>query len=315
MSLRLMLPALLLTLLARSPIGGQAPAETPLPARQPADRIDGPPIVSAKAWAICDGKTGQLLWGSKESEPLAIASTSKIMTAWIVLQRAAAEPKVLEEIATISERAAKTRGSTAGIQTGEQYAIRDLLFGLLLPSGNDAAVALAEHFGARFGTDNQVGEDAVKLFVAEMNREAERLKMTEANYLDPHGLGNNQVSARSLAVLTSRALQNPLFARYVQTRRHQGEVKNALGEKRTATWNNTNRLLGIEGFDGVKTGTTTAAGNCLVASGKRGSDHLLVVVLGCTSNDSRYIDSRNLFRWAWQQRSSNPNAGTSGQGK
>ena len=69
-----------------------------------------------------------------------------------------------------------------------------------------------------------------------------------------------------------------------------------------STWNNTNKLLDIEGYDGIKTGTTSAAGSCLVASGRRGKDHLIVVVLGATSNDSRYIDTRNLFRWAWTQR-------------
>ena len=72
------------------------------------------------------------------------------------------------------------------------------------------------------------------------------------------------------------------------------------------TWENGNRLLGIEGYDGVKTGTTTAAGACVVASGRYESDHLLVVVLGATSNDSRYLDARNLFRWAWQERGHKP---------
>lgn len=300
---------LLLTLLALT-AWAQPPADEPLPARQPADRVDGPPIVSAKAWVVVDGATGKLMGSWKESEPLAIASTTKIMTAWIVFQLAADNPKVLDEIAIISERAAKTTGSSARIKAGDRYPIRDLLFGLLLPSGNDAAVAVAEHFGPRFRADTQPDGDAIQAFVAEMNRQAQRLKLTETSYLDPHGLGKNQSSVRNLAELARRALQNPLFARYVQTRRHHCEVKDAQGEMRTAIWNNTNRLLGIEGYDGVKTGTTNAAGNCLVASGKRGSDHLLVVVLGSTSNDSRYIDARNLFRWAWQQRGSNPNAGT-----
>src|SRR5205823_9285696 len=89
---------------------------------------------------------------------------------------------------------------------------------------------------------------------------------------------------------------------YVQTRRHAYEVADPEGQKRLVTWKNTNRLLDIEGYDGVKTGTTNAAGSCLVASGRRGSDHLLVVVLGSTSNEGRYVDARNLFRWAWQQR-------------
>lgn len=286
-----------------------AQALEPLPAKAPADRIDGPPLVSAKAWAIADGKTGKVLWGSKEAEPQTIASTTKIMTAWIVLQLAAENAKTLDEVATVSERAAKTGGSGAGIKAGEKYAVRDLLYGLLLPSGNDAAAALGEHFGGRFKVGDKMGDDALVQFVAEMNRRAQALKMAETKYFDPHGNGKNQASPRDLLTLTWTALQNPLFAKYVQTRRHQCEAVDAKGDKRTVVWNNTNRLLGIEGYDGVKTGTTGAAGSCLVSSGRRESDHLLVVVLGSTSNDSRYLDTRNLFRWAWRERGHKPAVG------
>src|SRR5581483_3444446 len=214
-----------------------------------------------------------------------------IMTAWLVLRRAAADPKVLDEVVTSSERAAKTPGSSARLRAGDRLPVRELLYGLLLPSGNDAAAALAEHFGPRYAAqDGAAGR--VAAFVAEMNRQAQALGLAETRYLDPHGLGANVTSARNLATLTHAALQDRLFRQYVQTRRHHAELTGADGAKRPATWDNTNRLLGIEGYDGVKTGSTTAAGSCLVASGRRGSDHLLVVVLGCTSNDSRYVDAR-----------------------
>jgi D-alanyl-D-alanine carboxypeptidase (penicillin-binding protein 5/6) len=159
---------------------------------------------------------------------------------------------------------------------------------------------LAEQFGPRLRQGDE--SDGVRSFVAEMNRRAQALKMGETKYLDPNGLSRNLSSARNLAALTRLALQNPRFREYVQTRRHAYDVTTAEGQKRSVTWDATNRLLEMEGYDGVKTGTTNAAGSCLVASGHRGDDHLLVVVLGCTSNDSRYVDSRNLFRWAWQQR-------------
>ena len=93
-----------------------------------------------------------------------------------------------------------------------------------------------------------------------------------------------------------------LFRQIVRTRRHTYEVVDAKGQRRTVVWNNTNRLLDMEGYDGIKTGTTSAAGACLVASGRRGTDHLYVVVLGSTSSDGRYVDARNLFRWAWRER-------------
>lgn len=283
----------------------QQAIESPLPAKLTAEQLDGPPIVTAKAWAIADGKSGKVLWGHKETEALTMASTTKIMTVWIVIRLAKQEPKVLDEILVVSEKAAKTGGSSAKIQAGDHYVVRDLLYGLLLPSGNDAATALAEHFGQRNRGDGKSSEDPITLFVAEMNREASTLKMENTKYYDPHGLGKNHSSVKDLALLAAHALKEPSFAKYVQTRRYHCEVSNEKGEKRMAIWNNTNQLLGIEGYDGVKTGTTTAAGSCLVASGRRETSHLIVVVLGCTSNESRYADSRNLFRWAWREQERN----------
>jgi D-alanyl-D-alanine carboxypeptidase (penicillin-binding protein 5/6) len=275
-------------------------------AKLPADRLDGPPLVSAKAWAIADGKTGKLLWGASQDEPRVIASITKIMTAWLIYLLALENPAILDEVVLISEKAAKTGGSTAGLKKGEKYIVRDLLHGLMLPSGNDAAVALAEHFGPRFATDAAAKNDPEILFVAEMNRKARSLKMVKTKYHDPHGMSKNSSSAAELLLLTWNAMQNPAFARCVQTAAYKCEATGADGSKRPVTWTNTNRLLAIEGFDGVKTGTTGSAGSCLVSSGWYEKDRFLVVVLGCTSNDSRYLDTRNLFRWAWRERGHQP---------
>ena len=294
---RRVLLAALFALLTGSPALAQAPVK-----KEPADRLDGPPFVTAKAWAVADGKTGKLLWGANEAEPRAIASTTKVMTAWVVLRLAADDPKVLDEVVTFSERADKTPGSSAKLNAGEKLPVRELLYGLLLPSGNDASVALAEHFGPRFGRD----ENLVRSFVGEMNRQAKQLKLAETSYLDTSGLGNNRSSARDLLTLTRQALTDKRFREYVGTARREYEVAGPDGAKRTVVWENTNKLLEVEGYDGVKTGTTNAAGCCLIASGRRGSDHLLVVVLGSTSTDGRYTDARNLFRWAWRQREREP---------
>lgn len=281
-----------------------AAAQSPLPAKAPADKLDGPPIVSAKAWAIADGKTGEFLWGSRENDPLTMASTTKIMTARLVFKLSAQDPKLLDELVDVSERAAKTGGTSAKLEVGDRFKARDLLFGLLLPSGNDAAVALAEHFGRHFLEKDTKPSNAANFtaFVAEMNREAKSLKLSETKYDDPHGNSRNHSSARNLTVLAWHCLQDKLFREYVATRQHTCEAISHDGEKKSVTWDNTNRLLGIEGFDGVKTGTTTTAGACLVATGTRGEDRLIVVVLGSTSTDGRYVDSRNLFRWAWRER-------------
>lgn len=277
----------------------------PVPAqpekKAPPDRLAGPPHVTAKAWVITDARTGKVLWGDNASTARPMASTSKIMTAWIVLRLAAADPKVLDEVVTYSDRAAKTTGSSAKLAAGEQVPVKELLYGLLLPSGNDAAVALAEHFGPRFGKASD--GDGLKRFVAEMNRRAKALGLKEMAYRDPNGLSSENVSsARDLAALAREALADERFRGYVSTRRHECAVVTPGGGTRTATWVNTNRLLGVAGYDGVKTGTTTPAGNCLVASGRRGDDRLIVVVLGSSAADGRYADARNLFRWAWLQR-------------
>jgi len=294
---------LLLAALCAQPVPSAAPPPAgPLPPKAPADRTDGPPVVTAKAWAVADGATGKVLWGSAADEPRPIASTTKIMTARVVLRLAAADPKVLDEVVTYSDAAARTPGSTAGLKTGERVPVRELLYGLLLPSGNDAAVALAEHFGARLDSAGRA-DGPVKGFVAEMNRQAEALGLKATSYSDPNGLSReNRSTARDLARLTAETFKDDRFRAYVATRRHSCEVTAQDGTKRTVTWTNTNKLLDIDGYDGVKTGTTTPAGNCLVASGRRGTDHLLVVVLGSSATDGRYADARNLFRWAWRER-------------
>ena len=234
-----------------------------------------------------------------------MASTSKIMTAWIVLRLAADDPKVLDEVVTYSKRPAKTTGSSAKLLAGETVPVKELLYGLLLPSGNDAAMAFAEHFGPRFGKD--ADGDGVQRFVAEMNRRGKELGLKEMAYKDPNGLSSGNVSsARDLAALAREAMKDDRFRAYVATRRHECEVIEPGGGKRKVIWANTNRLLDIEGYEGIKTGTTTPAGNCLVACAKRGEDRLIVVVLGSTAADGRYVDARNLFRFAWLERGHKP---------
>jgi D-alanyl-D-alanine carboxypeptidase (penicillin-binding protein 5/6) len=227
------------------------------------------------------------------------------MTAYVVCQLAAADTKVLDETVTFSAAADKTNGSTADLREGEQVSVGELLYGLLLPSGNDAATALAEHFGARFaaggGSGDGTGESA-KAFVAEMNRQAEKLGMSETHYENPHGLTakEHKSSARDQAKLARDALALPLIRQVTGTRQHGAKVVGPGGYERNVVWKNTNRLLAIEGYLGLKTGTTDAAGACLVAVGERDGRELIVVVLGSTSSDARYVDARNLFRWAWQ---------------
>ena len=282
--------------------------------KQPADALDGPPFVTSKAWAIVDGDSGKFLAGDHHDEKRDPASTTKIMTAYIVTNLAEKEPSVLDEVITFSERADKTPGSTSALKAGEQLTVGELLYGLLLPSGNDAAVSLAEHFGPRVaeksqaedeaqdGDDKQSGDvDAYASFIAEMNRCAAEIGMHSTHFENPHGLPaeGHQTTARDLAQLAHAAFANPQFRKLVSTPQHGATVDSVTGYKRNVVWRNTNQLLGTEGYDGIKTGTTGAAGNCLVSTSERDGRRLIIVVLGATSTESRYTDTRNLFRWAW----------------
>jgi D-alanyl-D-alanine carboxypeptidase (penicillin-binding protein 5/6) len=270
------------------------------------DKLDGTPFVTAKAWAIIDGQSGEFLAGEHDQEKRDPASTTKIMTAFIVTRLAEKDPKVLEEIVTFSSRADNTTGSTSGVREGEKLTVSELLYGLMLPSGNDASVALAEHFGARYGAINGGADhekvDPYEHFIRQMNDVAEGLGLQSTHFDNPHGLttDKHKTTARELACLAYHALPVPLFRKIVSTPQHGTTVDSVSGYHRNVVWRNTNQLLKIEGYDGVKTGTTGAAGNCLVSTAERGGRRLIIVVLGSTSADSRYTDTRNLFRWAWK---------------
>ncbi len=293
--------------------GGEEEEEIPetrpgagLPELKPRDPIAGPPFVACRNWAVADAKTGKILWDFQGADVVDTASTTKIMTAYVILKLAEKQPEVLDEPVVFSERAAKTAGSSCKLRTGEKLPVRELMYGLLVPSGNDAAIALAEHFGSRFEPPpRRKGEaDPVSRFVAEMNRAAAKLKLDESRYVNPNGLPEkgHVSSARDLARLTWAAGQLPRFRDYVTCRLHEAQAVARDGAQRSITWKTTNRLLAIAGYTGVKTGWTKAAGSCLVSSGERGRDSLVVVVLGAPSAAAAVADSRNLYRWAWRER-------------
>jgi D-alanyl-D-alanine carboxypeptidase (penicillin-binding protein 5/6) len=273
--------------------------------RESADPLAGPPFVTCAAWAIGDGATGEVLWGARENESLDIASTTKLMTAYVVALLAAEAPESLDELVEFSSRADETVGSAADIRAGEKLPARELLYGLLLPSGNDASVALAEHFGRRLGGlgADAPPEESYAAFVEAMNAAARELGLEESSFRNTSGLTEegHAASARDLVRLTHRALEFPLLAEIVATRQRGCEVEGPGGYRRHVVWRNTNELLKIDGYDGVKTGTTAAAGACLVARGAFDGRELIVVTLGSAASPSRYADARNLMRWARSQ--------------
>lgn len=222
------------------------------------------PSVRAASAVLVGVGSRRVLWEKDGRVRRAPASTTKIMTALAVVERGG-----LDEMVTVSPRAAATSGSTVWLSAGETLSVQDLLYGLLLTSGNDAAVALAEHVAG-----------SVDDFARLMNEEARAIGATDTHFRNPHGLDEpgHYTTARDLALIAARALQEPLVARIVATKRATiawpgHEVDRALRNKNRLLWE-------YEGADGVKTGFTDEAGKCLVASATRGGLHLVAVVMG-----------------------------------
>ncbi len=221
------------------------------------------------------------------------------MTALLVIELADKQPEVLDEMIQFSMRADTTMGSTSDLIAGEQVTVGELLYGLMLPSGNDASVAFAEHFGDRMRPDSQ-GPGGYAGFVAAMNRRAQQLGLQQTRYANPHGLTNtaHRSSASDLARLARHALKQPLFQKIVSTREHETTVESIRGYTRMVRWKNTNRLLELQGYNGVKTGYDRYSGSLLGVEWTARGSTLDRGGSGAKSSESRYTETRNLFRWA-----------------
>lgn len=226
-----------------------------------------------------DRLSGKVIWGKNENRRTAMASTTKIMTAIVVIENAN-----LKDIVEVSAKAALTGGSRLGLKKGDKVAIKDLLYGLMLRSGNDAAVALAEYVGG----DN-------KGFADLMNKKATDLNLKDTHFVTPHGLDDAEhyTTAYELAKIADYALKNEIFRNIVGTKTCTININ---GYPKGI--NNTNELLGyIDGVYGVKTGFTNNAGRCLVTSVKRGDFDIITVVIQADTKKDRTKDSINLINY------------------
>lgn len=218
-----------------------------------------PPHISAQSAILYDCTANRILFEKDCRRQSLIASTTKIMTALVVLENCA-----LDELVTVAPEAEGVEGSSIYLRAGEQLSVEDLLLGLMLQSGNDAAVALAIHCAG-----------SVEGFAAKMNYLAEKLEMTGSHFMNPNGLDaeGHYSTAYDLAILTRYALENEDFARIVSTKTA------TLAGNRCVT--NHNKLLWrYDGCIGVKTGYTRAAGRILVSAAERDGRRLAVVTIG-----------------------------------
>ena len=240
------------------------------------------PILNSRIAIAYDRKTGKTIWGKNENKKTAMASTTKIMTSLIAIEKCD-----LNQTITISAKAAGIGGSRLGLKKGDKITLRDLLYGLMLKSGNDAAIAIAETVGG-----NQQG------FANLMNEKAQELGLENTHFVTPHGLDDPEhyTTAYELAKLADYTLKNEIFAKIVNTKTCTVNIN---GYPKTIS--NTNELLGyLEGVNGVKTGFTNNAGRCLVTSINRNGFEIITVVLQADTKKIRTTDSIKLIEYVYK---------------
>lgn len=219
--------------------------------------------ISASSAVLLEAKTGRVLYEKNAHEKMPMASTTKIMTAIVAL-----ECGDVNDTVVVSQNASGVEGSSIWLSVGEKMTLSDMLFGLMLASGNDAAVAIAEHVGG-----------SVEGFVALMNKKAQEIGAYNTNFVNPNGLPaeNHYTTAYDLALISAYAMQNDYFCEIVKT---QYKTLPWEGHEWNRVVKNKNKILwSYEGGNGVKTGYTKEAGKCLSAAAMRGSMQLVSVVL------------------------------------
>lgn len=240
------------------------------------------PILNSRRYVIYDRNSGLSVYGKNENKQTAMASTTKIMTCLVVLEKC----NNLNEVVTVGVEATRVGGSELELKKDDKITVLDLLYGLMLRSGNDAAVELAVHIGG-----------SREAFAQMMNDKAKELGLKETHFVTPHGLDdpNHYTTAVELAKLTDYALKNEKFSQIVKTTFHTITINGNTREIK-----NTNELLlaGTEGVYGVKTGFTNNAGRCLVTAVKRNNMDLIIVTLGADTRKDRAKDTLKLIDYA-----------------
>ncbi|MBQ2752823.1 MAG: D-alanyl-D-alanine carboxypeptidase [Firmicutes bacterium] len=243
--------------------------------------------VKAKGAVLIDMENGRVLWGRNEDKPLAMASTTKIMTAIIALEKCDTE-----DIVTVSKRAALAPEVDIDLNTGDEIKLKHLLYALMLKSANDSAIAIAEHIGG-----------SVEDFADMMNEKAFEIGAFDTEFVTPNGLdeGNHHSTAEDMALIASYALKDKRFVDIINTSSYSFTTENG---KRSFTVNNTNRLLReYNGAFGVKTGFTGKAGHCFVGAAERNGVKLVSCVLasgwGVSGKEYKWTDTKAILDYGF----------------
>ncbi len=270
------------------------------------------PRAAASAWIIVDDETGHMLAASEQNEKSQIASLTKIATAMVVLDWADATKSSLANLVSVPPAVAGVGGvNPCGLQPGDRVSLRDLLYSAMMSSDNHAAYTLAWNVGSRL--PNPQGLSPVDSFTAHMNALARTLGMKRTLFLNPHGLDTitppPHSTAADLARLTRYAYKNPGFNFYVSQPTREIAIEGVDGTSRGFMLRNTNELLGRDGIEGVKTGRTRLAGDCIVLAADRSPEaverdgqkiaiprRLIVVLLGSAD---RFSEGLALVQRGW----------------
>ena len=239
------------------------------------------PAINSRRYVVYDRISKRVLYGKNENVKGAMASTTKIMTCLVTLENAD-----INQVVTISSKAAGTGGSRLGLKKNDEITVECLLYGLMLRSGNDAAVALAETVGG-----------SVEGFAELMNDKAKVLGLNSTHFVTPHGLDDPEhyTTAAELAKIADYAMENEKFAEIVGTKSITISIN---GYSKQIF--NTNELLGVlNGVIGIKTGFTNNAGRCLVTETKRGNMDIIVVTLGADTKKYRTQDNTKLIEYTY----------------
>lgn len=240
------------------------------------------PHVMGEAAILVDAKTGQILYQKNAHKRMYPASTTKMLTALVALERGN-----LDEVVTVSERASNIEGSSIWLQPGEHLTLEDLLYALMLNSANDAAVAIAQHLA---GT--------VEQFSSQLNEAAAGLGAKDTHFTNPHGLPDDEhyTTAYDLAIIACYGLKNEKFVDIVSTK---NRIINRESDNDFNFLKNHNRLLDLyDGAIGIKTGYTSKAQQCIVAAARRDNRELIAVVLK-TQGQNIWYDAINLFNYGF----------------
>lgn len=241
----------------------------------------GEPIINSPAAVLYDRKYNRVLYNKNMNERRANASTTKILTAIVAYENGDLRDNVI-----VSQRAANIGGSTIRLRKGDEISLNDLLQGLLICSGNDAAVAIAEHIGG-----------SVEDFCEMMNKKAKEIGAFDTNFMTPHGLDvqNHYSTAYDLAIMADYLLNIKYLADIVASSKANIKINNY-----TRTISTTNEMLSIyNGANGVKTGYTGDAGRCLVTSVTKDNWQLISVMLGCNTKKQRTVESTRLLNYGF----------------